>query len=240
MKPDRDEVLWRFTEEYRKDPTALRRWSRRYPEYAEDFVAEVALGCRIELPSDQGLPMYELASGGSETRPMAEVMLAAMRTARDHGSGPLTSIVERARSLGIEPSRLSATLNLGKSVVAKLERRLVDPATVPAALFRKLGKVLGVSSEAVRSYLDRPPTLAMAASYKAQVAPQMLLRDSQPHYREPRCVEFEMSRRLMDAKSVGDYEEDAVYRETFEAAVLGAPDMEEAQKQAWLSPEWER
>lgn len=237
MEPDRDEVLWRFAEEYQADPTALRRWSRRYPQYVEDFVAEIALSPGSGLQSCEEATAFSVAASGFEPNPVADRMLAAMRSAHDRRGNRLDSIVERARSLGLDPGGLSAALHVGKTIVAKLERRMLDPTTVPVRLLRRLSEILHVSPDSVRAYLDRPPTLAWAASYRADRAPRLQVTEDAAQYLMPKSRS--MGRR---SGATGDAEERPAEvgpadttRESFTNAVMAAPDMPESQKNEWLN-----
>ncbi len=236
MKPDRDEVLWRFAEEYKADPTALARWCRRYPQYVEDLVAETALSPGAALPSTEEAKAFSVAALGGEPSPIADTMLAAMRALHDRRIRHLDSIVERARSLGHDAARLSAMLGLGKTIVAKLERRLLDPATIPDDLLRRLSEILRVPIESVRRYLDGPPTLARAASYRAGRAPRLQVTESLAAYRaELRfLIALHSDRNAEETVDRKEKPQAGTSRESFLTAVLSAPDMADAQKNEWL------
>ena len=86
-------------------------------------------------------------------------------------SAPVTSILDAAKKCGLDIAALSRQLAIGKSVLVKLDRRLIDPASIGDAAAERIAGAIGQAAESVRQYLSAPPTLSAGASYRSNKAP---------------------------------------------------------------------
>jgi hypothetical protein len=86
---------------------------------------------------------------------------------------PFTGILAAAKQQGGTIASLSEQLSLARSVVVKLDRRLIDAATIPASLIERIAATVGQSVATVQSYLAAPPSLSAGASYKSAASPEL-------------------------------------------------------------------
>ncbi|NLH99753.1 MAG: hypothetical protein GX446_09725 [Chthonomonadales bacterium] len=252
----RDEALWRFLNEADASPACVDEWVQKYPEFADDFVAlslyrdvvpEATAQERVEFSEAAGLP----GTAGSTARTMLRAMRARKQARR------LPSIVEGARTRGMSPRDLADVLRIGLSVLTRLERRLLDPETVPAKIVRAIGDAIGATGESVIAYLRQPPTLSASASYRSAKTPTLgvaedgprgrLRRDAmpQPQYQIARAADVSRTVTHSDGSGAGDdltpdsdqlapSAAPEIVRQDFMTAVLQAPDMDDADKAWWL------
>ena len=139
------------------DHTLLRRWTQRFPQFADDLVAfgyaRAALGWSLTDPVE-----------AEETAP---------------AKAPLTDLVEEARDRGLAAAAFAQVLGLQKPLLASLNQRLLDAAGLPRSLAARIARTLDRTSEEVAAYLRQPPRLAAGAHYKARRAPS-LVAESRP------------------------------------------------------------
>ena len=69
------------------------------------------------------------------------------------------------------PAKLSEMLGLGHSVLVKLDRGLIEFATIPAEFIERSADQLRVSRNALETYLRLPPRLANSSDYRARKRP---------------------------------------------------------------------
>ncbi|MDR3706685.1 MAG: hypothetical protein P4L33_00155 [Capsulimonadaceae bacterium] len=115
------------------------------------------------------------ADAAADARIMAraDALIASRLSASKAPSVPLTGLIDRARAHGLDLVKLSASLGLARSVLVKLDRRLIDAATVPAPAIQRIAVAIGCAADDLRAYLSGPPTLAAGASYRSKTAPDL-------------------------------------------------------------------
>ncbi|BDI34124.1 hypothetical protein CCAX7_61750 [Capsulimonas corticalis] len=175
---DGDAVAYAFLEDLEKngdDERTLKAWFARYPDHAEDLT-ELAV-CRhltedTETDSDAEVEERIGAVGDQVLAVFFPGFSLAIRAARN-AVPPLTNLLDRARSLGIQPRQLAATLRIDTTVLAKLNQRRIDLNTIPIILVDRIAEQLDYASEAIVTYLRSDPRLSAQASYKARSAPRV-------------------------------------------------------------------
>jgi hypothetical protein len=163
-------MAWRRDRE-QATPRPLQRWIADYPEFTEDFVAWTT-----ELPLLRAAE-YRTPDPDDEAR-LARVgrsVVAEMRAQYGMAHPPLVSLTDAARRRSLRLRDLAERLGIGMPIVSKLDQRLLQFATLPESLIRKLAETLELGTEAVRDYLRQPPTLAASAAYQytGTTAPQV-------------------------------------------------------------------
>jgi hypothetical protein len=83
------------------------------------------------------------------------------------------SLLKYARDLKIDLASFSMKLGLGRSVLVKLDRHLLDPLSIPNSLILKLSEILEISQISVEQYFLKPPTLSRAASFRSDAPPSL-------------------------------------------------------------------
>jgi hypothetical protein len=82
-------------------------------------------------------------------------------------------ILASAKAKGLDLLSLSKSLGMARSVLVKLDRRLIAAATVPTLALERIASALGCTAAALAAYLAGPPTLAASANYRASEAPDI-------------------------------------------------------------------
>ncbi len=142
-----------------EDHTVLRQWTRRFPQFADDLIAfgyaRATLGWSLTDPiegeTDQVAPARALIS----------------------------DLMAEAKSRGLSVTTFTEAIGLDRTLLASLNQRLLETASLPRALAARIGAALDRSVEEVASYLRQPPRLAAGAHYKSKQAPS-LVAESRP------------------------------------------------------------
>jgi hypothetical protein len=144
----------------------LKAWTERYPEYAADLTS-LAYARAAEPASDNAvvLDIDEAAVISS-----ARVVLERLNGA----PAPLNTLSGPAKAIGISTKALAELLRLDLPMFAKLEQRLFELNSIPAALIENVAAAINRSTADVIAYLASPPKLAAGASYKSQQAPSVM------------------------------------------------------------------
>jgi hypothetical protein len=147
-------------------PTPLTEWIDRYPAYQAELV---------EWASDA--PFVQMATSLLLDREAEErAVEIGMRVVMEMRAkiAPMPSLLDRAKSLGMNAGTLAQRLGVTASIVTSLHRRLFQFATVPQELVRRSAEALQVTPELLRSYLQQSPALAQGASYSSDTVPQVM------------------------------------------------------------------
>lgn len=136
------------------DRTLLRRWTQRFPQFAEDLVAfgyaHAALGWSLADP--------------------VEAEAEATATAK----APLTDLIAAAEGRGLSGAKFAQAVGLDKPLLASLNQRLLDAASLPLSLAARIAATLNRPLAEVTAYLQQPPRLAAGAHYRSRQAPALV------------------------------------------------------------------
>lgn len=169
---DSDEVLRAFSQAREAAPgdrRLLREWAAQYPALADEMIT--ADYARFAA----GMTLTDALEDGPEDPAVVELgadIFAARRQARE-AKPPLTSLLAEAQARGMDGPRLAEVLRLDRMIVARLEQRALDAATVPLALVRQIGALLERSADDVALFLRGGPRLAAQAHYRSRRAPSV-------------------------------------------------------------------
>jgi hypothetical protein len=86
---------------------------------------------------------------------------------------PIQSLIAAARRVGLEYAALKERVGLSDALIQKLNRRLINPRSVPARVIEDIAAALQQHVEAVRRYLALEPTFALGAQHRASQAPML-------------------------------------------------------------------
>ncbi len=169
---DSDDVLLAFTDAREAAPgdkTLLREWAAQYPSLANEIItldyARFAASMTLTDALEDGPEDPAVVELGAE-------LIAARRQARAERP-PLTSLLAEARARGMDGPELAQVLRLDRMIVARLEQRALDAATLPLALVRQIGALLDRSAADVALFLRGGPRLAASAHYRSRKAPSV-------------------------------------------------------------------
>ena len=134
-----------------EDRTRLKRWTARFPQFADDLLA---------------VAYARAALGLTLTGAVEDFAGDAVRV-------PLTSLLDDARAQGLSAQDFARRLRLDTPLLTRLNQRLLDAATLPRTLVRSAAEALDRPAGEIIAYLRRPPRLASAAQYRARQAPAL-------------------------------------------------------------------
>jgi hypothetical protein len=108
----------------------------------------------------------------SSDRPIEELVASvSRRVAARTRPAPISGLYSMIEQAELEMEAFLKELKIGKSVLYKLERRLIEPATVPSALLDLLADSFSLPIDSVLEYLSLPPTLSYSSSFKGSSPP---------------------------------------------------------------------
>ncbi len=211
---DSDAVLLAFS--YARDAAPgdkalLREWTAQYPAVADELItvdyARFAAGLTLTDALEDGPEDPEVVALGAN-------VLAARRAAR--AVPPLTSLLGDAAARGLDGPQLAQTLRLDRLLLARLEQRTLDAATLPLALVQQIGTALGRSTSEVAAYLRGGPRLPASAHYRSRRAPSVA---AAPAYGAPEpAMSFQQA--IAGSRNLGA-EDKAYWQAEVDAGILG-------------------
>jgi hypothetical protein len=154
------DVLLAFAVEPSHDRATLERYLKLYPQYAIDLIDLLS-----ELRQSPPLRADIRENDALAKRAWSEFAGTTPR-AENSPSDPFAAFH------GVAFVILAQTLRVPRSVLIALRDRLVVVASIPAPFFARLIRATRSTAEELRRYLDLPPVVAPAASYKAEQKPE--------------------------------------------------------------------
>ena len=146
-----------------EDRTLLRRWAARFPAFEEDFLtvgfSRFALGLTLTDPLTDYDTGYDT---GYEAEPEPVTRSA------------LTSLASEAQARGLSLADLARSLRMDRTLLVRLEQRVLDAWTLPSALIDRLAQALERTSDEISAYLGGGQRLASGTHYRSRTAPRML------------------------------------------------------------------
>ncbi len=221
MKPmELEEVLAQCEQEIQQHGRPnLKEWLIQYPQYADEIIEYCSFSWDFE----------EAQKRSPDPRIEADLRKAAQDAFLEATRFPFgPKLGYWADRLGMSTKDLADKLGIGMSVLAKLDRRLIRPETIPQTLVDRLATVLRRPVEWIRQYLEQPPVWAHNASYRA--------------FGEPGIGGYRQGQEFAaDAVSeAGDREPSAALssrpQQAFHDAIRSASDMTSKQKAQWVPP----
>jgi hypothetical protein len=157
MNSEQQEIVFHITAHYVAEAQAglqpaLSDYIERYPQYADAIADFVAYYQSFEVDSPDT----------TASDPLSPISQEALTRALQHVSSepPSTEIIKSL--LVIEEQyltlfTLARKLDLSADIVALLEQRCIDPATLPYELYRRIATVLQQPISSVQAYLSWSP-----------------------------------------------------------------------------------
>jgi hypothetical protein len=151
-------------------PGTLREWTAQYPAYKAELTQWMAVAPVLQCEDDRTGPEIERAEARAlET---GRQILAARRARYTVAAPAFADIYSAARNRSMSPRALATTLGVGLPIIAKLQQRLIQFGSIPAAFIDRLATELQVGVQQISDYLQQPASLAAGASYKSKGVPQ--------------------------------------------------------------------
>jgi hypothetical protein len=148
----------------------ISHWLAAYPEHIDDITDYIAEHCLLQVSAPPS-PEEKAAFSAAAQR--------ALQAAGYADAPPFESLLKRASSLGLSPAALAKRLGIGLSVLAKLEKRLVEVSTIPVRLIEALGQTLQETQSAIAAYLALPPYTPETLRARALTLQEHTLREDQ-------------------------------------------------------------
>ena len=138
-----------------------------------------AFPAKAALLSDyaaQSISFSHLPGSGSDAA--LESLIDAAAAKQRLAAEPFGSLGAQAKRLGIDVKALCSRCHICVSIFMKLDRRLIEVATVPSELISLLARELSTGVDTLRAYLVNPPKLAPGADYKSPSSPKAARRQT--------------------------------------------------------------
>lgn len=175
--------------------TTLTEWVRRYPEYQQQLTEFTArwgmLRWLPNKPDDKEIDEEMLVLRGMSTvqsvlfrqRRMSDQMRAQDRTVEQHSTPvhfipieverPIAGLLSEGKRLSLTADDLADRVGVSDGILRKLDRRLINPTSIPALIIRDLGHVLGRDVGQITAYAQLAPRFATGAQHRANQAPTL-------------------------------------------------------------------
>ena len=199
-QPNLDEVL----EEYAtaapagNDLQILRLMTEEHPKFAEDLTDFAAARAVVRHAPEEELSAEEERRFQESGLKNLRAVLGSLNHVGATGNA-LQSLVETAKSKGLNRSSFASRLGLSVSLVQYLEKRRLDFASIPKTIVARLAEVLEIGEQVVSNYLNQPPSFAKNASFKASERPEQLQpKNFAEVVREDQTLSPEEKRKLLE------------------------------------------
>lgn len=149
------------------DPKVLRKWISDFPEFADDLMAFAADRSRVRHLPDPVLTDEE--TSGAMARGRSALLM--FREGSETRSASISSLTALAEQRGMKKGEFARTVGLSLSLFMQLEKRSVQPSTVPTKVIDRLAVKLETATEAIRAYLELPQ-MASPGNFKAEERPE--------------------------------------------------------------------
>ncbi len=157
-----EDVLLAFAVEPAQDRATLERYLKLYPQYARDL---------IDLLNELRFPGRKSANIDENEAVLKRAWHDfATTTPRTESAGPAKDPFAEFR--GTAFVHLAQTLRIPRSVLVALRDRLVISSSIPAPFLARLIRTTQSTTQDLLAYLEQPPVVARAASYKSDEKPE--------------------------------------------------------------------
>lgn len=205
MDRGQEEALLRITARYVAQVQAGQRPSlsaylARYPQYASDIVDFVVYYHTVEasMPTRMGADTF-----------LTPISLEVLR--RFQMGGLLQQPTQRLNLLPFANERsfalveLADRLNVSLDIMIQLEQRMIEPATIPDELYKRLAAALEQPVEVVQDYFREDDQARQGAGNRAK--PRLWVAEGQAHY--PDTAQQQSFRQALEASSLISAEQTA-------------------------------
>lgn len=175
----------------------LAEWIRDYPKYARELTEFTAGWQLLEwadessaidatetsdaVPDDDRLLLRGMSAAQSafyalrakRQREADATHTATQSASKPAGDVPISSLFAAAKRAGLSAVDLKDRVGLSDALLQKLNRRLIDPLTIPIRILSDLAAALQQNVQAVAAYTRLVPTFAAGAQHRANQAPAL-------------------------------------------------------------------
>lgn len=148
------------------DLAELRKCSEKYPQYAEDLADYAAARAVAKHAPEEELEAEEEKRFQALGLTNLRRVLSEIKTPADSAEN-ISSLIELAKSKGLNRIKLAQALELSVSLVQYLEKRRLAFASIPQSLIARIADVLETAENQVAAYLNQSPDYAAQSSFKS-------------------------------------------------------------------------
>jgi hypothetical protein len=153
----------------------LTKWCARYPQHRDAlarFFATWAVQC--ELPEQTQID-EERIGNLLVSHALNVLHRQESAAAPDPHSAAVPRLCETIASSGLSEEEFGRQCSLDDSIIGKLNRRMIRPASIPSVCFERMAGALGRAVEFVHAMLSGEPV--RLGSYKARARPEVTVED---------------------------------------------------------------
>ncbi len=180
------------------DLQVLREVSEKHPQHADDLTDFAAARAVVKHAPEEEFSAEEeqrFAEAGLKNLRMVLGALGEPGATAD----ALQSLVDAAKSKGLNRKSFAAAVGLSTSLVMYLEKRRLDFKSIPKTIVAKVARVLETGEELVSSYLNQPSDLATNMSFKTNTrAEDLPPKNFNDAVREDQQLSSEEKRKLLE------------------------------------------
>ena len=154
-----EEVLLAYSVEPTHDRATLERYLTKYPDHASALVdcalelmmlpAQISPVWLSESAVEVGWRKFQSIMGAAAESPFAKLSPSAFK-------------------------KLAVRLNINNLLLLRIRDRAIRAGSIPGEFIRQLATELDLSAKNVMGYLEGPPQLAAASSFRSTVKPEAL------------------------------------------------------------------
>lgn len=162
------------------DVETVSKYVKDYPQYRNelmDFAARWSVLKHTPLDTSPIKNEEQIAASGRETvLHLLREKKANMKADIAQTSAPasaINSLLEAAKTNGLNIRQLAIETGLSIPIIAKLESRLIAFASIPKEAIERIATATKTSGEQVTNFLKGAPRFASEASYKSETQPEL-------------------------------------------------------------------
>lgn len=158
------------------DVDTVSKYIKDYPQYRNelmDFAARWSVLKHASLDTSAMENEERIDANGRET------VLRIVREKRANvaqssaSASAVNSLLETAKTNGLNIRQLAIETGLSIPIIAKLESRLIAFASIPKEAIERIATAIKTTGEQVTSFLKGAPQFASDASYKSETQPEL-------------------------------------------------------------------
>ena len=163
----REEILYDFSVEPEIDSETLGYYLNTYPQY-HDLLIDISIEL-LALPTQDEVPTEKNISTSVER---SWEKFNSLLSASSFTSSTINPMENPLEALDNQSFRsLANKLNMTPLFLTRLRDRTIDVSTLPEQLINEIAKALDVGAKFMSEVLNKPPSISMGTSFKADQKP---------------------------------------------------------------------
>lgn len=149
-----DRITFQYATAFRsgRNPR-IENYVRRYPQYTGELMEYALYFHTVGFDSEPLEEPEELKLSPAGEKAMAWIREQRVAYAPVDSVDAIEGLVKQGNTVGFTPPQLAEAVGLTVSLLGRIETRVIDAASIPHTLFRRLATTLKTSPEAITAYL---------------------------------------------------------------------------------------